>query len=290
MTGFGAAREHDGRLNVTVEVRAVNNRYLKITTRSPDAYSPLESRIEKSVRKSIARGTVNVSIRVDQQHLDQPNQVNRTLLEGYWRQVDDIARDLNVTSPLSLGDMLMLPGVVEDAGVAFGDCETDWPVIERVLNKTLDSLREFRIEEGRSMQQELLANSKAIRCQLDEVAKAAPLVVSDYRERLHDRVRDVLQEIDISIESPTLIREVSIFAERCDINEEITRLGCHLEQFETFLNAETSMGRKLDFLSQEMFREINTIGSKANNVAIAHCVVEMKSCVEKIREILQNVE
>jgi uncharacterized protein (TIGR00255 family) len=122
------------------------------------------------------------------------------------------------------------------------------------------------------------------------VTLLAPQVVSEYRLKLLERVRQVLAEANSHLAESDLIREVSIYSDRSDINEEITRLRCHLEQFQTFMNEAASSGRKLEFLSQEMFREVNTIGSKANNVPIAHCVVEMKAAIEKIREILQNVE
>ena len=140
------------------------------------------------------------------------------------------------------------------------------------------------------MLRDLRLNAGIISEQLMQVADLAPQVVASFRDRLLERVKELLATSDVSVDSSDLIREVSIFSERCDINEEITRLRSHLEQFETFLQGDSSQGRKLEFLSQEMFREVNTIGAKANNVAIAHSVVEMKSAVEKIREVLQNVE
>ncbi len=140
------------------------------------------------------------------------------------------------------------------------------------------------------MEQDLRTNEGVIAEQLDRVEERAPQVVRDYRDQIKKRVEKLLDGTEAKIEDADLIREVSIFSERCDINEEITRLRSHLEQFDVFLNEKTSQGRKLEFLSQEMFRETNTIGSKANNVEIAHCVVEMKAAIEKMREILQNVE
>jgi uncharacterized protein (TIGR00255 family) len=133
-------------------------------------------------------------------------------------------------------------------------------------------------------------NAGIISEQLVQVTEMAPQVVSSFRDRLLERVKELLATSDVTVDSSDVIREVSIYSERCDINEEIMRLRSHLEQFEAFLQGESSQGRKLEFLSQEIFREINTIGAKANNVTIAHAVVEMKSAVEKIREVLQNVE
>jgi uncharacterized protein (TIGR00255 family) len=133
-------------------------------------------------------------------------------------------------------------------------------------------------------------NCRTIARELEKIAAIAPDVVRDYRDRLRDRMRDLLEGTGANIDDNDLIREVSIFAERCDVNEEITRLRSHLDQFELFMDEKTSQGRRLEFLCQEMFREVNTIGSKANNVAIAHAVVDMKAAIDKLREILQNVE
>ena len=140
------------------------------------------------------------------------------------------------------------------------------------------------------MRVDLSNQCDTIETQLAEVETKAPEVVSGYREKLLERVRKAIGDTDIPVEDKDVIREVAMFADRCDINEEITRLRSHIQQFNAFLNGDKSLGRKLEFVSQEMFREINTIGSKANNVGIAHCVVEMKAAIERIREVLQNVE
>jgi uncharacterized protein (TIGR00255 family) len=192
--------------------------------------------------------------------------------------------------PSDLASLLVLPGVVQDNGTRLVDLEREGATIQRLLRESLAKLQAFREEEGRSMQQELQANAQAIRDRLDEVVVSAPQVVSEYRAKLLERVSSMLDGTDARVNSTDLIREVSIYADKADINEEITRLRCHLDQFQVFLGEAVSTGRKLDFLTQEMFREVNTIGAKANNVVIAHAVVEMKAAIEKMREILQNVE
>jgi uncharacterized protein (TIGR00255 family) len=290
MTGYGDARNEDERLNVAVEVRTVNNRYLKIATKIPDAYAGLESRIEKVVRESISRGTVSVTVRI--QRLDGGYQyaLNREVIDGYWKQLIQIALTLEAPGPTDLSRLLLLPGAVSEEGEGVLDSEAGWPVIRDALQSALEKLQRFRCDEGRSMEDDLRLNGRKIGEQLDQVAKLAPQVVSDFRDRLRERVNELLKGADVTVSDSDLIREVSVYSERCDINEEITRLRCHLDQFEAFLKDAVSQGRKLEFLSQEMFREVNTIGSKANNVEIAHCVVEMKAAVEKIRENLQNVE
>ena len=151
-------------------------------------------------------------------------------------------------------------------------------------------LHRFAFLLAKRMKTDLTLQCTTIETQLAEVETKAPDVVTSYREKLLERVRKAIGDTEIPVEDKDIIREVAVFADRCDINEEITRLRSHLQQFDAFLNGDKSLGRKLEFVSQEMFREINTIGSKANNVGIAHCVVEMKAAIERIREVLQNVE
>jgi uncharacterized protein (TIGR00255 family) len=290
MTGFGDARFQDERLSVSVEVRAVNNRYLKVVTKCPEAYAALESEIERIVRESINRGTVNVAIRVDRLWGSDEFAINQVALKSYWSQLQAAAHELGAPAPLDLAQVLAVPGVVSDESRRSADVQTDGGIIRRLLAEALGKLQTFRIDEGRSMGRELSENASAIAERLKDVSALAPQVVSEYRAKMLERVRQLLADSGVNVTESDLIREVSIFSDRSDINEEITRLKSHLEQFETFIREPASTGRKLDFLSQEMNREVNTIGSKANNVAIAHCVVEMKAAIEKMREILQNVE
>jgi uncharacterized protein (TIGR00255 family) len=290
MTGFGDGRSQSERVAAAVEVRAINNRYLKITAKLPDAYAALEGEVEKTVREAISRGTVMVAVRVDRLGIDQRYLLNRKVLEDYWRQIHQVVELIPSAASPDFGSLLQLPGVITEEGHAGDEAEADWPVLRAALRQALDKLGEFRVVEGRSMEQDLRVNAQIIREQLDQVASYAPQVVRDFRDRLLERVRELVAATDASVGSSDLIREVSIYSERCDINEEITRLRSHLEQFAAFLVQDSSQGRKLEFLSQEMFREVNTIGSKANHVPIAHCVVEMKAAIEKMREILQNVE
>lgn len=290
MTGFGASKGQNERLSVAVEVRAVNNRYLKVNARFPDAYAALEGEIERVVREHVSRGTVSVGLDVTPTLETAAAQINAAALTAYWSQVKELSRQLSVELPTDLSHFLLLPGVVVESGRGELDADRDWPFLKSLLEDALEKFREFRVREGRSMCDDLRLNCRVIANNLDEIAANAADVVRQYRDKLLDRVRELLKGTSVAVSEPDLIREVSLFADRCDINEEITRLRCHLEQFEAFLSDKVSQGRKLDFLTQEMFREVNTIGSKANNVALARNVVEMKSAVERIREVLQNVE
>ncbi|WP_144986944.1 YicC/YloC family endoribonuclease [Gimesia aquarii] len=290
MTGFGSSTAEDDRLSVQAEIRTVNNRYLKISTRYPDFYAKLGSQIEKQLRSSITRGTVNLTLKIN--HLDRTSDylLDEEVVKQYWEQLKNITQACHLPLPDDLNSLLSLPGAVLDNDSKSHTPESDWPLIEKALREALEDLTEFRKKEGESAQADLLASNQIICEQLKIVKEIAPRVVTNYRDRLHQRLSDLLQDQEVDLDSDSLIREVSLFADRSDINEELSRLDCHLEQFDTILNGSTSQGKKLEFLVQEMFREINTIGSKANDVEISHAVIEMKLAVEKIRENVQNVE
>jgi uncharacterized protein (TIGR00255 family) len=290
MTGFGDARGQNDRLSVSVEVRAVNNRYFKLVTKTPERYQCLEGEIERIVRESISRGTVNISIRVDSAGSLSAYQLDAGVLKGYWQQLTELTTALGVRSPDNVASLLGLPGVVVDGDSRTSDPREDWPLLESAIREALAKLRDFRTTEGASMEQDLQSNLRIVSSELEKVAARAPQIVRDFRDKLHDRVQELLRDGKAKVEPTDLIREVSIYAERCDISEEIVRLRSHLDQFQSFVRQPQSPGRKLDFLTQEMVREVNTIGSKANNVDVAHAVVEIKASVERMREVLQNVE
>jgi uncharacterized protein (TIGR00255 family) len=288
MTGFGSARFDDGHMRVSAEIRAVNNRYLKVTTKCPDPYNIFEAEVERLVRAQIRRGTVQVMLRVHRESAPEDFRLSETAIRSYLEQLRPLVQTLNTNEVL--GHILTLPGVVVDAGMQASDPMELWPQVGPVVQQALDSLQRMREQEGHAMRAELLDNCKNIRENLEKIAEMAPRVVEAYRDRLHERVRSLLVEMDITVNRADLIREVSIFAERSDVAEEIVRLRSHLDQFAQTLDIPESNGRKMDFLTQEMFREANTIGSKASDVEISRRTVEIKGAIEKIREMIQNVE
>ena len=290
MTGYGDARQQEDSRLVTAEVRTVNNRYLKVNLRCPDAYASIESQIEKLIRDTIARGTVNLSLRAETMGQADRYRVDEAVVQAYWEQMTSLSDSMNLSTPQDLSVLFALPGVVSEKDTGEIDPASEWPIVKAVVGSALAKLNEFRQIEGESMRQELSHHCGLVRDQLKVVAKRAPEVVVQYRDRLKERVAQLLKDTNVAVSDEDLIREVSVFADRCDINEEIMRLKSHLDQFDDCLEDEESAGRKLEFLCQEMFREVNTIGSKSNNVDIAHAVVEMKGTVEKLREIVQNVE
>lgn len=290
MTGYGHAEIEDQRLHTSVEIRAVNNRYLKISVKAPDAYSTLESQIERTIRKTISRGTVSVIIRASPAGEQSPYTINKEVLENYWKQLREIAPSMHVSAPDSLTELLMLPGAITEESERQLDPAKDWKLIEKAIGEALEHFQQFRKTEGEAMQADLSSQIEIVSNELEEVARHAPSVVKEYREKMLERVQNNLKDVQLTVEEKDIVREVAIFSDRCDINEEIARLRSHIGQFRELMDDENSQGRKLDFLSQEAFREVNTIGSKANNAQIAQHVVEMKASVEKIREVLQNIE
>lgn len=290
MTGFGEGRNDADGLSVRVEVRTVNSRYFKLTVRSGDAYSWLEPEIETVVRRQVKRGTVQVWLRIDRAGSADQYQLNTAALTRYRQQLAALANEWNLSEPPPLGQLLLLPGVVEEDTLSGADARRSWPAIQPALDVALEQLAQMRIDEGRAMAADLRANCDAIAVSLDAITARAPVVVTAFRERLADRIGKLLAEYEMTLNAGDLVREVSLFAERSDISEEIVRLRSHVEQFRASLDAPESSGRKLDFLTQEMFREANTIGSKANDVEIARHVVDVKAAIEKIREMIQNVE
>ena len=289
MTGFGEARRQAGDVSVAIEVRTINSRYFKLAFRGPDGYSSLEPEIEQIVRQAIKRGTIQVSLRVDRPGPAEGVRINTAVLESYRRQLDAVRDDWRWDGPLPLASVLLLPGVVDESS-ARAPHEEDWPLIAETLAAAMQNLAAMRTEEGRTMAADLKMNAAAIAAELDAIQRRAPLVGEGYRGRLEERIKTLLADYNISLQPGDLIREVGIFSERSNISEEIVRLSSHLDQFDTIIALEESSGRKLEFVIQEMSREINTIGSKANDVQISRHAIEIKAAIEKIREMIQNVE
>ncbi|MCI0377442.1 MAG: YicC family protein [Gemmataceae bacterium] len=292
MTGYGEARFENERLSLSIELRALNNRYLKVSLRAPDPYHLLEAEFEKVIRRQVKRGTLQVQLRCERQAAPQDFRINGVALESYVRQLQTLIQDLGLgpRGDALLSHALELPGVVPEPGSMTGVLHDDWPILEKVLLDALAQLHGMRQEEGKAMAQELLTLRNLIGRHLDAIRQRVGGVAASFRDRLLERVQSLLQDLDVKIDRDDLIREVSIFAERSDIAEEVVRLDTHLDHFTEIMKEPESPGRKLDFLTQEMFREANTIGSKAGDVEISKQVVEIKGALEKIRELVQNVE
>jgi len=284
MTGYGAAERTTDQVRVAAEVRTVNNRYFKATIRLPDGLGALEPRIEPILRAAITRGTVYVGVTVEPRGAAARVPINAEVLQAY-------RRDLETIAPGATDDALLaLPGVVgEEEGRLTGI--PDLPdLIESVVGEAVETLNRMREAEGKATADDMAAIIGDIERRVAAIQTRAPQVVQDYRVRLQERVQALLDGVEVTLDDQTLVREVAFFAERSDINEELARLASHVQQFRGLLGEPGPAGRRFEFISQEMVREANTIGSKANDPDISREVVEIKVGVDRLREQAQNVE
>lgn len=292
MTGFGEARTQTDVVGVAVEVRAVNNRHLKLTVRGSDPYPLYETELEKVVRRHVRRGTLHLHVRVERAGQSAAPALNTTALAEYLRQIrlacDEVGTP-EFAGPLASG-ALALPGVAPESRGYTAPPDDEWPVVEKTLDAALTQLNRMRRDEGKAMAADLLAHHRTIAGQLDAVRALLPGVVTDYRQRMLDRVKQAVADAGVVLSVENIIREVALFADRTDVSEEVTRLTSHLDQFGELVRKGDEAGRKLEFVIQEMGRETNTIGSKAGDVSISRHVFEIKATLEKLRELVQNVE
>ncbi len=284
MTGHGQATASNQQARAVVEVRTVNNRFLKINING-ELEPQQQSQLETLVKKQVGRGSINLRVRTELLNREQDFAINQDALRSYMQQVSAAVDG----QPVDVAAVLQLPGVVQEncsADVA----ETIWPVVQEAAEKALKNLHEMRAREGQVMLDDLSGNCDIIESIAAKIETLAPRVIDNYSKKITDRINQMLEKFEVTIEPTDVVREVGVFAERVDISEEIVRLGSHIKQFREILASNKSNGRKLDFLTQELLRETNTIGSKANDAEIASHVVEVKTAIERIREMDQNVE
>lgn len=296
MTGFGAASTREGGFVVSSEIKAVNNRFLKTSIRLPDGFASLELKIEEKIRAKLARGSVNFSLRLDRVATENDFGFNFVALKQYLTEAKRFATE-NPELALfdrrgTFVDFARLPGVVRDNSQTEKENlpEILWNAIARNVDEALAAMQKMRETEGAATAAYLAENLEQLRVSIGAVEKFAPQVVENYRRRLTERVGKALAGEGATLDPADLIREIAVYTDRVDISEEISRFYSHLKQFGATMQNEPICGKKLDFLTQEMFRETNTIGSKANSPDVLREVVEMKSTIERIREMVQNVE
>lgn len=288
MTGFGTAQGQCEGVEYTVEVRSVNNRYFKASLKLPDLWTPAEADIEKLLRERLNRGSVTLSVRMRIRNEKAAYTINSSVLERYLQQLQVVEWGGEGNLRIDLSSLLQLPGVCEQPPLD-DLCESTREELMGLIEHAVSGLETMRKHEGKAVEDDLLSQCKFIETVLEGVAVRSPEVVKQYHQRLVERVEDLVRSAKVNIDQEHLARETAIFADRCDINEEISRLRGHLDQFRKVCHSGGSVGRKLDFIAQEMLREVNTIGSKANDSDIARGVVEMKTAVDRIKEQVQNV-
>lgn len=304
MTGQGHASEQGELGTVSVELRTVNNRGFKCSPRLSDSLSPLESKIESLARSLIHRGTVHLAVSWRRPPAENLPKIDAATLQAYVSQLQSVREATGNVTSIDLSALMLLPGVIISSKENARDDETLWDFVQGVVVKAITNLNEMRSVEGGRMADTLIADCDQITQRLGEIERLSPRSQETYRNRLESKIKRILEQRNLDVEQVELIREVQIYADRVDISEEITRLASHLKMFvDTIEGNEDSnqvggkqgtavspTGRKLDFIIQEMFRETNTIGSKASDADISAHVVEVKCAIERMRELVQNLE
>ena len=290
MTGYGRGECAQEGFKLTVELSSVNRKQAEVSVTLPRELEHLETQIRDVINRQIARGRVNarVSLHAAEGKLSARNHINVPLAKAYAAELARLARQLKLSGEVTLDQLLRAPGVFQSDEELAGT-EDLWPAVEKALNLALAALLKMREREGANLAKDLTARTAVMRTAVQKVQKQAPVTAENYRRNLLERVKKAGIE-NLPPDDERLLKEIVLFADRSDISEELTRLQSHFQQFEDCRKSREPVGRTLDFLAQEMNREINTIGSKANDAVISREVVTLKAELEKFREQAMNVE
>lgn len=291
MTAFGRAKETVEGREITAELKSVNSRFFDCSVKLSRTFSPLEDRIKPYLQsKGLSRGKLDVYIGVEVLESEGVEvSVDNTLAGEYveaLRRLSDtygLRDDISVMSVARLGDIFTLKKPEEDI-------EHDWDEVKTVLDKAIEQFVAAREREGSNLEADIKQKIEVIRCIVDKIEEKSTDDIASYKLKLEERIRKMLSDNNISIDESRILTESAIFADKVSIDEEIVRLRSHFDAFNEITKSSEPVGRKLDFLIQEMNREVNTIGSKCNSAEISHLVVDVKTELEKIREQIQNIE
>ena len=288
MTGYGRASELFGNREITVELRSVNNRYLDCSVKLPRAFSYAEDAVKKKIKDVISRGKVDVFVTVrNQEGEDVEVTLNRSVVESYLKAMKSLVADYGVKDDISVSSVTSLPDVFSIEREEMDEDEAQNQLL-KVLDAALEKHSSMRAKEGEAMEQDLRNRAVTILDLVAEVEKRSPVTLENYRARLAEKMQEVLASTQI--DEGRILQEAAIYADKIAVDEETVRLRSHFAQMDQMLTAGGPIGRKLDFLLQEMNRESNTIGSKGNDLEQARHVVAIKAELEKIREQVQNIE
>ena len=287
MTGFGRASLESNGKNYIIEIKTVNNKYSDITVKSPKRLSFMEDKIRKQIANRITRGKVEVSVSFfDFSNKSKNVVLNKEIAKEYIKQLREIADENNLSENISVVEIAKLPDILNSI-----DSDNDEEIASEALqclNMALDSLIEMRKTEGENIKQDLLVRIERVQNLVDKIAENSKGIVEEYVSKLEKRVKEILKT-DV-VDENRIAQEVVIYADKCSVEEEVTRLNSHISQFKELLKSDENVGKKLDFIIQEMNRETNTIGSKANSLEITNEVINIKTQLENIREQVQNIE
>jgi uncharacterized protein (TIGR00255 family) len=289
MTGFGDANgEHSG-THYAVEIRSLNNRFFKSTIKLPEHVSGLEPELETMLREKLGRGSITFILKMRTESAEAAYHINSAALLAYLQQLQAIP-ELDKRVTIDLAVLLGLPGVCQEPRDDTDEIAKHGPKVRELAEKAIAKLDAMRQREGEGLFKDLMKHIALVSTCLKAIQKRAPFVIDDYHKRLTQRVNQLVAKAELQVSQTDLLKEVAVFAERADIAEEIQRLNSHLEAFEQSCRSTEHAGRKLDFITQEMLREANTIASKANDAEIARNIVDIKGAIDRLKEQVQNVE
>jgi uncharacterized protein (TIGR00255 family) len=289
MTGFGRGTAAIGAGAITVELKSVNNRFLKVAIRLPDELNEIETDVEARIRSQLSRGSVYCNVSMDRGDRAYSYRLNEQAIRDWLPRLSNLAAELK-TEPPTLSQILGMEGVVLEERETLQLDDSAKEALFAALDQALAGMTEMRRREGDSLKKDLDARVQKVAGLARDVEKRAPRVVAEYRDKLQARIEKLLADTGVGIEPETIVREVAYFADKADIVEETTRLEHHCTQFLSVIAGKGEVGRRLDFIAQEMLRETNTIASKANDAELATIAVEMKSEIERVKEQVQNLE
>jgi len=288
MTAYGRAESVKGNIAFVVEMKSVNGRYREIILRLPQVLQPLEDRIKPMISSTLKRGRIDISIQMkDNSGNNFELELNKPLVKAYITVFNELNRELGCDQPIDLSVFSQLKDtiIMKQENV---DIEKMWPDLREVIDKALHSLDAMRLNEGKVIEKDFLKRLKNIKHYINEISDQSKVTIEDYRDKLIEKILKLVKDLEVT--EDRLVQEVAFMAERSDITEELVRTRSHLEQFRNYMNEDDVIGRRLEFLLQEINREVNTIGSKAADSFISQRTVEIKAELEKLREQIQNIE
>jgi len=290
MTGYGEAMAEGKTFAFSVELKSVNNRFLKIVAKIADEVSYLQNDLEELVRKRVVRGSVSFTVRFAPTRYVDLYEIDEEVLKKYMATLNRIKDDLNSKEEIFIKDLLLLPGVIHTEETLILGKQEVLPVALKAMEDALDHLLAMRGEEGAHLEEEFRKRTEGIFGLVSRVKVEAPQALQEYRQKLEERLNLLLTETGITLSQEDLLKELAILAERSDITEEVARLESHLKQFMRNLDSAQPVGRKLEFIVQEMAREANTMGAKSNNTTLNQSIMEIKAEVDRLKEQVMNVE
>lgn len=287
MTGFGRGEASQDNITFSVDVKTVNHRYSDISVRMPRMVSALEEKVREYISSKVNRGKIDVYINYDSFGQDTKVKLDTNLASAYVDSLNILKQQFGIKDEINLSLLTRFSDILK-LDTEEKDLDFLWGILSLALEQAVGSLVEMRIREGERLRKDMLEKLDNIKVTVDGIKAKSADLVDVYKNKLYDKIKELTK--DIQLDENRLLTEVAIFADKASIDEEIVRLGSHIEEFKKTLSINGSIGKKLDFIVQEMNREVNTIGSKSSDLGVVNNVIEIKTEIEKIREQVQNIE